>query len=95
MWQTDASNQCGELGYSLNQKFWGHGYATLASHMLVELGFSTLGLHRLTATCAPQNTASRRVLEKAGLRYEGRLREHKLIKGQRRDSLLFARLITD
>lgn len=95
VWTTDERHRCGELGYSLNQRYWGRGYATEAAQLLLELGFGTLDLHRLTATCAPQNTASRRVLEKAGLNYEGLLRGHKLINSQRRDSLLFAKLRTD
>lgn len=95
VWSTDPEHRCRELGYSLNQNFWNRGYATLAARMLLELGYTTLRLHRITATCAPQNSASRRVLEKAGLKYEGLLRGHKLVHGQRRDSLLFARLKTD
>ncbi|PRA08204.1 GNAT family N-acetyltransferase [Arthrobacter sp. MYb211] len=95
VWSTDADHRCGELGYSLNRKFWGRGYATLATKMLLDLGFSSLDLHRITATCAPENSASRRVLEKAGFAYEGHLREHKLVGDRRRDSLLFARLATD
>lgn len=95
VWTTDDQHRCGELGYSLNQRYWGRGYATEAAQLLLELGFSALELHRLTATCAPENTASRRVLEKAGLNYEGLLRGHKLINSQRRDSLLFAKLGTD
>ena len=62
---------------------------------LAFLGFNSLGLERITATCDPQNLASVRVLEKAGLRQEGRLRGHLLVRGARRDSLLFARLLTD
>ncbi|WP_404285354.1 GNAT family N-acetyltransferase [Glutamicibacter arilaitensis] len=95
VWTTNADHRCGELGYSLNQKFWGRGYATLATRMLLDLGFSYLNLHRITATCAPENSASRRVLEKTGFSYEGLMREHKLIGDRRRDSLLFSRLVTD
>lgn len=62
---------------------------------LLDLGFSDLGLQRIEATCAPENTASRRVLEKSGFSYEGLLRAHKRTATGRRDSLLFARLATD
>lgn len=95
VWTTNARYQVGELGYSFNSNYWGLGYGTAACALLVRLGFSELGLHRLEATCAPANHASRRILEKNGFRYEGLLRENKLVRGKRRDSLIFARLATD
>ncbi|MEZ0164452.1 GNAT family N-acetyltransferase [Kineococcus sp. LSe6-4] len=42
------------------------------------------------ATRRPENPGSRRVLEKIGMRCEGLLRSHVVVRGQRRDSLLFA-----
>ncbi|WP_313814440.1 GNAT family N-acetyltransferase [Glutamicibacter sp.] len=95
VWVTEPGVPSGELGYGLNSRFWGHGYATIIAGMLVELGFKRLGIHRLTATCAPLNLASRRVLEKNGFVLEGQLRENKMVRGEFRDSLLFSRLSTD
>jgi ribosomal-protein-alanine N-acetyltransferase len=43
--------------------------------------FGTLHLHKVIAHCHVQNAASRRVLEKAGMRHEGRLYEHLFVKG--------------
>lgn len=63
--------------------------------MLLDLGFATVGLQRIEATCAPENTASRRVLEKSGFSYEGLLRGHQRTASGRRDSLLHARLSSD
>lgn len=80
----------GELGYCFNRQYWGQGFATEASHALLEFGFNELGLHRIYATCDPVNIASRRVLEKIGMRQEGHLHEHRWAKGSWRDSLLFA-----
>jgi len=57
---------------------------------VIDFGFSELGLHRIYATLAPENVASARVLEKAGMRREGHLRKHRYIKGEWRDSLLYA-----
>ncbi|MFJ2620063.1 GNAT family N-acetyltransferase [Glutamicibacter sp. NPDC087344] len=95
VWATNTEHDCGELGYTLNRAYWGRGYATLVAGFLRDLGFGTLGLHRIEATCSPENHGSRRVLEKTGFTYEGRLREHKLVRSQRRDSLVFSRLATD
>ena len=48
------------------------------------------GIHRIYATCRPDNVGSWRVLEKMGMSREGLLRDHILIRGEWRDSLLYA-----
>ena len=58
-----------ELGYRLRQSAWGKGYATEGSRALVDKGFSELGAKRIFATTMTVNAASRRVMEKVGLRY--------------------------
>ena len=77
------------IGYILNRKHWGHGYATEAARSLVDYLFGELGVHRVFASCDPRNTASIRVLEKVGMSLEGRLRENMVIHGEYRDSLIF------
>jgi RimJ/RimL family protein N-acetyltransferase len=58
-----------ELGYRLRQSAWGKGYATEGSRALVDKGFSELGAQRIFATTMTVNEASRRVMQKVGLRY--------------------------
>jgi RimJ/RimL family protein N-acetyltransferase len=58
-----------ELGYRLRAASWGLGYATEGSRALVDLAFRELGAERVFAETMTVNTASRRVMEKAGLRY--------------------------
>ena len=58
-----------ELGYRLRQSAWGQGYATEGSRALIRKGFRMLGVERVVASTMAVNTASRRVMEKAGLRY--------------------------
>ncbi len=72
---TDAGST-GELGYVLARDWWGRGYATEVARRLIAFGFNELGLRRITATCHPDNFASARVLEKAGLHFEETLRDH-------------------
>lgn len=60
----------GMLGYILDPAHAGHGYATEMAHNLLSLAFDDLGLRRVTAGCYADNTASRRVLEKVGMRLE-------------------------
>lgn len=83
-------DRVGDLGYVLNAEYWGRGIATEATQRLLTFGFKDLGLHRIFATCHPDNIGSSRVLEKAGFQLEGRLREDKLVRGAYRDSLLYA-----
>lgn len=86
----NAGFAAGEIAYVLHPDYWGRGIATEAAQLLLRFGFETLGLHRICATCDPRNVASSRVMEKAGLRYEGRMREVMLIRDGWRDSLLYA-----
>ena len=58
-----------ELGYRLRQSAWGHGYATEGSRALIAKGFRELGVQRVFASTMAVNTASRRVMEKSGLRF--------------------------
>lgn len=57
-----------ELGYRLRQAAWGRGYATEGARALIRKGFAELGVRRVVATTYQENRASRRVMEKAGLR---------------------------
>jgi RimJ/RimL family protein N-acetyltransferase len=58
-----------ELGYRLRRSAWGMGYATEGCRALIRKGFTELGVERVYAETMVINTASRRVMEKAGLRY--------------------------
>ena len=79
-----------DLGYELDPQHWGQGYATEAARAIVELGFERFGLHRIRSWCVADNVGSARVLEKLGMRPEGRLRENEYFKGRWWDTLLHA-----
>jgi ribosomal-protein-alanine N-acetyltransferase len=80
----------GDIGYELSPKHWGQGYATEAAGGMVQFGFAELRLHRIWSWCIADNVGSARVLEKLGMRLEGRLRDKEYFKGRRWDTLLFA-----
>jgi RimJ/RimL family protein N-acetyltransferase len=82
----------GTMGYLIAPAAQGRGYATEAARAVLDFGLTGGGLHRITATCDPENVGSTRVLEKLGMSLEGRLRDHFLIRGQWRDRLLYAAL---
>lgn len=58
-----------ELGYRLRRAAWGAGLATEGCRALIEKGFTDLGVQRVTANTMTVNAASRRVMEKSGLRF--------------------------
>lgn len=80
----------GEIGYHLHPDYWGKGMATEAAKLLVKFGFNELQLHRIYATCDPRNVGSSRVLTKAGMTLEGRMRDTLLIQDGWRDSLMYS-----
>jgi ribosomal-protein-alanine N-acetyltransferase len=67
-----------EVGYRLAPEAWGRGYASEGARAIVRYGFDQLGLDRIIGLTHPDNAASQRVLQKAGLadagwgRYYGR-----------------------
>ena len=81
------------LGYLLARSAWGHGYMTEAVREVATRWFALLGSWRLWAVCDVDNAASARVLERAGLQREGKLRRyivHPNIGPDPRDVYLYA-----
>jgi RimJ/RimL family protein N-acetyltransferase len=60
-----------DLAYHFNQASWNKGYATEAAIAVLTHGLGALGLDCIIALAMPGNTGSWRVMEKAGMRYEG------------------------
>jgi len=60
-----------EVGYRFLKQQWGHGYATESARASLAYGFDEVGLARIVAVALETNVASRRVLEKCGLREIG------------------------
>lgn len=71
-----------EIGYSLGRAHWGKGYATEALRTVMRYGFDSLMLNRIEAQYDIRNPASGRVMEKAGMTHEGRLRHRLYYKGE-------------
>ena len=64
-----------ELGWVFHPQYHGRGYATEAAEALLRYGFESLSVHRVIATCQPENPSSWRVMEKLGMQREGHLRK--------------------
>ena len=65
-----------ELGYWIGLPHWGKGFCTEAARAVLDYGFNVLGLMRIHASHLKRNPASGRVMQKLGMRREGRLRNH-------------------
>jgi RimJ/RimL family protein N-acetyltransferase len=59
---------------------------------LLEFGFGVLGMHRVYATADARNVRSIRVMEKLGMHHEGTLRKNLFLRGEFRDTVLYALL---
>jgi ribosomal-protein-alanine N-acetyltransferase len=73
--------QQGEIGWGVSSEFGGQRLGTEIGRAMLELAFDSVGLHRVYAQCRVENGASRRIMEKLGMREEGVLRENVLARG--------------
>lgn len=91
----DTVNDSADIGYVLNPAFHGMGLASEAARAVRDFGFDVLHLNRIEGRFMVENTASRRVMEKIGMRFEGVRRGCMLVKGQFRDIGMCAMLKDD
>ncbi len=74
-----------EIGYWMGVPYWGKGYMSEAARRVLQFGFEELDLRRIQATYLTENPASRRVMEKIGMTYEGTLRSYVQKDGEDKD----------
>lgn len=80
------------IGYCLDDKAWGQGFATEAADALLQWAFDTLDLNRVQSGADTRNRASERVLEKLGFVREGTLREDCIVNGEVSDTSVYGLL---
>lgn len=78
----DSTNMCGEIGYVISHAYKNLGLATEALKRVLKFGFEVLGLNRIEGRFISENSASRRVMEKSGMIFEGIKRESLFVKGR-------------
>jgi RimJ/RimL family protein N-acetyltransferase len=91
----DTNHSLAELSLWVGVDWWGRGYALEATRAVVDYAFGQLGLNRVYAHYMTRNSASRRVLEKAGFQSEGLLRERVRKWGKFEDVVITAILRKD
>ena len=79
-----------EIAFNLSRRYWGQGYATEAAREMIRFAFKKWNLHRIEGTCMLDNIASARVMEKAGMTFEGVLRQHSYAKNRFHDLKLYS-----
>ncbi|WLR57024.1 GNAT family protein [Mesobacillus subterraneus] len=87
-WQ--PQHKTAEIGYALSMDYWGKGIATEAAKELIRFGMNEMDLVRIQAKSLVENRGSERVMEKAGLEFEGILRKFIYIKGAHYDVKMYA-----
>lgn len=93
--RVETAHNCAELGYVLHPDFHGHGLMTEAAARVLQFGFNVLGLNRIEARYMVGNDASRRVMDRLGMLFEGIQRSAMLVKGRYRDIATCAILAKD
>lgn len=89
------SSGCGEIGYLLLPSFWGNGFGTEIANTLIEICFTHIKLHRVTAKCNSNNHASEKIMQKSGMIKEGELRKKRFKNGQWDNELNYSILIEE
>ena len=88
----DINRYAGEVGYWLGEPFWGKGIATSAVKIFIKYAFESYDLLKIFAHVFSSNPASERVLEKAGFKLEGKLRNQIVKRGKVLDQLVYGLL---
>lgn len=84
----------GEIGYFLDENFWGRGITTEAIRLAEKEGFEKIGLTRIEILMQPENKASEKVAVKCGYLKEGLLKKAlEGTDGKKKDALLYAKVL--
>jgi [ribosomal protein S5]-alanine N-acetyltransferase len=87
-----AKNRRAEIGYELNQEYWGKGLAKEAILKVVEYGFEKMRLKRIGAVVFLENESSSKLLLKIGFHKEGILRDYIVQNGNSYDTNVYSLL---
>ena len=90
--QGNIHRRTAELGYYIAEEYWGRGIMSEAVRQICEYVFSKSDITRIYAEPFAYNTASCRVLEKAGFQYEGTLRSNAIKNGKVIDMKMYSKI---
>jgi ribosomal-protein-alanine N-acetyltransferase len=90
--RVDKAHQLAELGYSIARNHWGRGLVAEAGRAVIGWAFPACDLWKIFARADAGNRGSWRVMEKLGMIREALLREHRLVRGERGDEVVYGLL---
>jgi len=93
--KTDIYRKNSEIGFFISEYFWGRGIATKAIKAVVSYAFRDFDIVRVYAEVFSDNLASRRALEKAGLKLEATIRKNIIKNHIIKDSCIYSILRED
>lgn len=91
----NENDMCGEVAYCIGRDYWGRGIIAEALKKVLYFGLLEVGFNRIEAYHAVNNAASGKVMEKAGMKYEGRMRQKYRSRLGFEDSNMYAILRED
>ncbi len=92
--QINKIHKIGNIGYWVRKKALNNGYASEAVSLIMRFGFKTLKLNRLEIVTLPNNTASNKVANRVGAKYEGILHSRLIVHGKPLDACIYS-LVND
>ncbi|TFD05995.1 MULTISPECIES: GNAT family N-acetyltransferase [unclassified Cryobacterium] len=95
LWFTDLERRCTEIGWVLDPKQGGRGFASEAVSAVLDLAFDEYDVHRVAAQMDGRNAASSNLARRVGMQHEGQLRQSWWSKGEWADTVVFGLLASD
>ncbi len=86
----DSKNHFVEVEYCIGTAFQGKGYATEATKAVIKYGFEEINLNKVQICHKPSNLSSKKVIEKCGFKYDGKLRDYFYFNGEYTDRLFYS-----
>lgn len=90
LWWKSVTHKQGEIGFVLHPQHQGHGYATEAAAVMLDLAFQDVRLHRVYGRTDGRNAGSAAVMRRLGMREEAHFIHNEIFKGEWGDELVFA-----
>ncbi|MGD9933804.1 MAG: GNAT family N-acetyltransferase [Dehalococcoidia bacterium] len=93
--RVDAGHGRAEMGYGFRVERWGQGYATEAARAVLDWLFEAMAMEKVMARADAANQGSWRVMERLGMEREATHRSHRVLRGERRDEVVYGLLRRD
>ena len=88
--KVEEVNECVEATYAIDERYCNNGYMSEALKRVIKYAFEELLVNRFQTCCVVSNEASRKVMEKCGMRYEGLLRSYVILKDGYHDTYMYS-----